>query len=60
MGISTATGSVGAQTPNPGPWFAFKANAVLDSTLGILGKWLSDNAKRAIMLLKELLDLLTS
>ena len=41
-------------------WFAFKAKAVLDSILGILGEWLSDNAKRAIMLLKELLDLLTS
>lgn len=38
--------------------FAFKAKAVLDSLLTLAGDWLSDDAKRALALLKELLDLL--
>ena len=39
--------------------FAFKAKSVLDSILGLAGDWLSDAAKRALALLKVLLDLLT-
>lgn len=39
--------------------FASKAKAVFDSILDILDSWLSANAKRAILLAKELLDLLT-
>ena len=49
-----------ASPDDPSWWarFSGKAKAVLDSLLGILGDWLSDGAKRAIWLLKELLDLL--
>lgn len=38
--------------------FAFKANGVLDCILGLAGAWLSDDAKRALALLKVQLDLL--
>ena len=49
-----------APDDDPSWWarFSGKAKAVLDSLLEILGDWLSDGAKRAILLLKELLDLL--
>lgn len=39
--------------------FAFEAKSVVDSILGLAGDWLSDEAKRALALLKVLLDLLT-
>lgn len=41
------------------PKFAMKAKSVVDSIVGILGSWLSDTTKRAFLLLKELLDLLS-
>ncbi|MCY3813365.1 MAG: hypothetical protein OXH15_16345 [Gammaproteobacteria bacterium] len=38
--------------------FATKAKSVVESMLGLAGDWLSDDAKRALALLKVLLDLL--
>ncbi len=59
-----AAGPEGALMSSTGergtPWwprFAARAKVVLDSLLDILGKWLSDTAKRAILLAKEMLDL---
>lgn len=46
------------ESPRWWPKLAYKAKAVIDSIVGILGDLLSDRAKRAFFLLKELLDLL--
>lgn len=45
-------------SPRWWPKLALKAKSVIDSILGVLGDVLSDRAKRAFLLLKELLDLL--
>lgn len=46
------------ESPRWWPKLAFKAKTVIDSIVGVLGDMLSDRAKRAFLLLKELLDLL--